>query len=143
MTSVIRHLTIDCAEPFTVATFWSAALRVPMNDDDLPGDQECAVHLPEGNHPPRIIFVRVPDARIAKNRLHLDVEPIDGMTRSDEVARLVELGATIVRDHNGPSGLGWTVMTDPEGNEFCVESSAAEIALVRSANPPATEPIAD
>jgi predicted enzyme related to lactoylglutathione lyase len=137
MTSVIRHLSIDCAEPFTVATFWSGALRARMNDDDMPGDQECAVHLPEGNFPPRILFLRVPDARIVKNRLHLDIEPSEGATRAEEVERLTELGATLIRDHLGPSGLGWTVMTDPEGNEFCVESSADEVAKVRAANPPA------
>ena len=139
MTSIIRHLSIDCAEPFTVATFWSGALRLSLNDDDMPGDQECAIHLPDGNLPARILFLRVPDARIVKNRLHLDIEPTDGATRVDEVARLTELGATAIRDHLGPRGLGWTVMADPEGNEFCVESSAAEIALVRAANPPAPE----
>jgi hypothetical protein len=46
---------------------------------------------------------------------------------------LVGLGATHIRDHIGPRGLGWTVLADPEGNEFCVESSRDEVAAVRSA----------
>jgi predicted enzyme related to lactoylglutathione lyase len=60
-----------------------------------------------------------------KNRVHLDWVP-EGRTRDEEVARLLDLGATIHEDHRTPEGPGWVTMRDPEGNEFCVERSAAE-----------------
>jgi predicted enzyme related to lactoylglutathione lyase len=60
-----------------------------------------------------------------KNRLHLDLIPTSG-TRDSEVTRLVGIGATIVADQRRPDGKGWVVLADPEGNEFCVERSAAE-----------------
>ena len=47
-------------------------------------------------------------------------------TRDDEVTRLLELGATLIDDRRNPDGTGWAVLGDPEGNEFCVERSAAE-----------------
>ena len=73
-----------------------------------------------------------------KNRLHLDIAPLD-RTRDEEVDRLVTLGAQVVGDHRRPNGSGWVVMTDPEGNEFCVERSDAEIAASR----PSPEPTAE
>lgn len=130
MTTTIRHLTIDCLDPYPLARFWSAVLDRPMTDDDMPGDDNCAVHLPEGNQPARILFLRVPEGKAVKNRLHLDIEPTE-RTLVEEVRRLAVLGASVVDNRVGPSGLGWIVMTDPAGNEFCVESSAAEIAAIR------------
>jgi hypothetical protein len=67
---------------------------------------------------PTLVFVRVPESKIVKNRLHLDVSPIDGSTE-DEVTRLLGLGATRADVGQGPNQ-GWVVMADPEGNEFCV-----------------------
>jgi hypothetical protein len=64
---------------------------------------------------------------VVKNRVHLDVVPT-GTTRDEEVARLLELGATLVDDQRRSDGTGWAVLGDPEGNEFCVERSAAERA---------------
>jgi len=103
-----------------------------MNGDDRPGDDECAVMPPEGNFPERVLFIRVPEGKATKNRLHLDIHPVD-RTLLDEVERVTALGATVVADRRGPRGIGWFVMLDPAGNEFCVESSAAEIAAVRAA----------
>lgn len=131
MSTVIRHLMIDCADPYPLAQFWSAVLDRPMNDDDMPGDNECAVHLPEGNQPPRILFIRVPEGKATKNRLHLDIEPLE-RTLAEEVQRLATLGARVLDDRVGPRGIGWIVMADPAGNEFCVESSAAEVATARA-----------
>ena len=62
------------------------------------------------------LFLAVPEPKTAKNRLHLDLETDD---RAAEVARLVELGATHVADHD-EWGISWSVLTDPEGNEFCI-----------------------
>ncbi|MFF7752871.1 VOC family protein [Streptomyces sp. NPDC007971] len=62
--------------------------------------------------------LQVPEAKTAKNRLHLDLHPGDGR-RADEVARLEALGASVLREAKEPGG-AWVVMADPEGNEFCV-----------------------
>jgi len=61
-----------------------------------------------------------------KNRVHLDLQP--QRPRDEEMARLVDLGATLVADHRRPDGTGWVILADPEGNEFCVERSEAERA---------------
>jgi predicted enzyme related to lactoylglutathione lyase len=66
----------------------------------------------------------VAEGKAVKNRVHLDLQP--DTTRDEEVARLVGLGATVVDNQVKPDGKGWVVMADPEGNEFCVERSAAE-----------------
>ena len=69
----------------------------------------------------------MPEPKTVKNRVHLDLEPTD-RTRDEEVERLLKIGATLVADHRRPDGTGWVVLADPEGNEFCVERSAAERA---------------
>ncbi len=74
-----------------------------------------------------LLFIRVPEAKVVKNRVHLDVRPDEG-TRDEEVERLLALGATVLADRRRPDGTGWVVLADPEGNEFCVERSAAERA---------------
>jgi predicted enzyme related to lactoylglutathione lyase len=67
----------------------------------------------------------LPESKTAKNRIHLDLGPTD-RTRDEEVARLRVLGAGVVADHRTAEGLGWVVMADPEGNEFCIERSDKE-----------------
>ena len=68
-----------------------------------------------------IVFVPVPESKTVKNRLHLDLAPHTSQDRDAEVARLLERGATLV--DLGQGDVNWTVMADPEGNEFCVLSS--------------------
>ena len=70
----------------------------------------------------------MPDARTTKNRLHFDLRPREG-TRDEEVERVRGLGATEVGDHRGKygPGTGWVVLADPEGNEFCILRSQAEV----------------
>ncbi|GGL12049.1 VOC family protein [Mangrovihabitans endophyticus] len=126
MPSAIRHVTVDLAppyEPYELASFWSAVLGCPVGAADRPGDDEVTVAPPHG---PALLFVRVPEAKTAKNRLHLDLEPDTG--RDDEVQRLVKLGAALVDDQRRADGTGWVVLADPAGNEFCVERSTAERA---------------
>jgi predicted enzyme related to lactoylglutathione lyase len=132
MTTQIKHLSIDCLDPYPLARFWSAVLDRPLNEDDKAGDEVCAVKMPEGNFPELILFIRVPEGKATKNRLHLDIHPVD-RTLLDEVERIKGLGATVVDDRRGPRGVGWIVMLDPAGNEFCVESSPDEITAVRAA----------
>jgi hypothetical protein len=123
---VVRNITIDCHDPFTLAQFWTKAFGVPMHPDDNPGDPEAVVQTGEGR--PVLLFERVPEPKTVKNRVHVDLQP--GQPRDDEVVRLVALGATQVDDRRRPDGTGWVVLADPEGNEFCVEMSAAERAVL-------------
>ena len=121
MSSLIRHVTIDCTDPYALATFWARALDGSLADDDVPGDPEAMVTTAAG----ALLFIRVADRKTAKNRVHLDLQPQD-RTRDEEVERLLALGATLQADHRRPDGTGWVTLYDPEGNELCVERSAAE-----------------
>ncbi|CAM5435971.1 VOC family protein OS=Streptomyces tendae OX=1932 GN=F3L20_17430 PE=4 SV=1 [Streptomyces tendae] len=123
MTSGFTELTVDCHDPELLAAFWCAALDfevIDRGEDKVEiGSWEPTVEeVRTRQMPPTLVFIRVPEGRTAKNRLHLDVSPIDGSTE-DEVARLLGLGATKVDVGQGP-GRSWVVMADPEGNEFCV-----------------------
>ena len=121
----IRHITIDSSDPYELARFWAAVLDGELADDDHPGDPEALVQYPaEG---PNVLFVRVPEAKAVKNRVHLDITPV-GRGRDDEVERLVGLGAAVIDDRRKPDGWGWVVLADPEGNEFCVELNEEERA---------------
>jgi catechol 2,3-dioxygenase-like lactoylglutathione lyase family enzyme len=116
----IQHITVDCRDPYELARFWSAVTGWPVSDQDSPGDDEVAIEPAEPGVP-ELLFVRVPEAKAGKNRVHLDLVPRT-RTRDEEVARLRELGAALVDDQRGESGRGWVVLADPEGNEFCVEA---------------------
>jgi predicted enzyme related to lactoylglutathione lyase len=120
--SAIRNITVDCRDPYELARFWAQVVDRPMHDDDHPGDPEAIVLLGDGL--PNLLFERVPEPKSVKNRVHLDLQP--DHARDDEVDRLLGLGATLVADHRRPDGTGWATLADPEGNEFCVERSAAE-----------------
>ncbi|MFJ9815661.1 VOC family protein [Streptomyces sp. NPDC101151] len=119
MTSKIRHVTVDCADAYTLGSFWAKVLDQPLHEDDHPGDEEALIEAAG------LLFVTVPDAKTVKNRVHLDVQPQD-RSRDEEVDRLLGLGATLVDDRRKADGTGWAVLADPEGNEFCVERSEAE-----------------
>ncbi|MCQ0022314.1 VOC family protein [Streptomyces somaliensis DSM 40738] len=123
MSSLVRHVTVDCADAYALASFWSAVLEAPLADDDHPGDPEATVRAPGVD----LLFVTVPEGKAGKNRVHLDLQPRD-RTRDEEVERLLALGARLVSDRRRPDGTGWAVLADIEGNEFCVERSAAERA---------------
>jgi hypothetical protein len=127
MASLVRHVTIDCAGTYRLATFWANALDSKIGDDDQPGDPEAVVES-EGVS---ILFIAVPEGKAVKNRIHFDLQPTD-RTRDEEVERLVALGATQVADHRRSDGTGWVTLADIEGNEFCVERSAAERAATTS-----------
>jgi hypothetical protein len=94
--------------------------RVVAEDDNVVaiGTQELtAEEVVRGPVPPMIVFVPVPDDKTVKNRLHIDVSPID-REPAQEVERLLALGARTV--DIGQGDVPWTVLADPEGNEFCV-----------------------
>ncbi|MFH8367609.1 VOC family protein [Streptomyces sp. NPDC018031] len=121
MTTLIRHITVDCADPYALAGFWSGVLDAPISDEDQPGDDEVLVTAPGAG----LLFIRVPEKKTVKNRVHLDLQPQE-RSRDEEVDRVLALGATLVADHRRPDGSGWVTLADPEGNEFCVERSASE-----------------
>jgi hypothetical protein len=137
--SLIRHITVDCRDHFALMRFWREALEDYHDhpeDPNKPEDEQSGLVGRPGS--PWLLFVPVPEDKSAKNRLHLDIAPVD-RTRDEEVERLVALGARVAADQRRPNGSGWVVMTDPEGNEFCVERSDAEVAASRSS---AEEPAA-
>jgi catechol 2,3-dioxygenase-like lactoylglutathione lyase family enzyme len=103
-------VVIDCRDPERVGQFWSAALGLPLQVDE---DGDRWLEVSEGS--PDILFVQVPDAKVEKNRVHLDLRPDD---QRREVERLIGLGA---REKDiGQGAVTWMVMADPEDNEFCV-----------------------
>ena len=115
----VQHITIDCAEPYELAAFWSTVTGWPISDIDKPGDDEVLIEPPDAAMA-ELLFIRVPEGKAGKNRLHLDLVPTE-RTRDEEVTRLLGAGAALVADHRTPEGRGWVVLADPEGNEFCVE----------------------
>ena len=124
----VRHITIDAHDPYALAQFWSRLTGYAVTDEDAPGDDEVLI-VSDQPGVPGLLFLRVPDAKTVKNRVHLDIQPPSG-TRDEEVKRLLGLGARIVDDRRTEDGMGWAVMADPEGNEFCVERGAVERGLV-------------
>jgi hypothetical protein len=127
MTSRLSHTSVDCADAYTLSKWWKRVLDYVDIEDDPngPGNQECMIVSRDGSH--RLLFIEVPEVKAEKNRLHFDLEPIEGR-RDDVVARLLERGAVEVADHRGIHGprTGWVVLADPEGNEFCILRSAGE-----------------
>jgi hypothetical protein len=105
---------VDAHDPSTLGTWWREALGwVVVNDE--PDEFEIR---PAPDRVPGLLFVRVPEPKTLKNRLHLDFRPDD---RDAEVERLVALGAT--RADVGQGEQSWVVLADPEGNEFCILGS--------------------
>ena len=123
----IQNITIDCHEPRRLAEFWAAALQWQITGESA--DEVCIAPVPESvafeatagdvRLPyPDVLFIRTPDEKRVKNRLHLCLRP---QVQADEVARLEGLGAARVDiGQSAEPGATWVVMADPEGNEFCV-----------------------
>ncbi len=127
MTSRVSHTSVDCANAYELSQWWKAVLDYVdvQGDPNEPGHEECMILRRDGSH--RLLFIEVPEPKTVKNRLHLDLEPVEGR-RDDELARLLEHGAVRVADHRGKygEGTGWVVLADPEGNEFCILRNAGE-----------------
>ena len=123
MTVKIACVAFDCLDALVVGRFWSAAIGRPLDPEPssgfasigFAGRRERAGWGPvDRDADPTWLFARVPEPKTAKNRLHLDVIAAD---TEAEIARLVELGATRIADRD-EYGYVWTLMSDPEGNEF-------------------------
>jgi hypothetical protein len=134
-------VAIDCSDPEKLAAFWAEVLAYRVADPppghaswrefslveaEVPDEEWCMAVDPDGSGP-TLLFHRVPEAKVVKNRLHLDVwvAPRGGPADANwpavdaEVRRLSELGANEVR-RVSDNDQCFVVMTDPEGNEFCV-----------------------
>jgi predicted enzyme related to lactoylglutathione lyase len=109
------NITFDCDDALVVGRFWSAALRRPLDPDASSGFATIGRQDPDPAQP-NWFFAQVPEERVSKNRVHVDLEADDPEA---EVKRLLELGATHYAD-KAEYGISWTVLQDPEGNEFCV-----------------------
>jgi catechol 2,3-dioxygenase-like lactoylglutathione lyase family enzyme len=112
MSLEVGGITVDCRNPATLRDFWQAALGYEVESDY--GDF-VFLRDPAGRGP-RIGIQRVPEAKGAKNRQHLDLHAGD---REEEVQRLLTLGARELARHRA-GDVEWVVIADPEGNEFCV-----------------------
>jgi hypothetical protein len=126
MTVRIRTISVDCHDPYLQAGFWSEVTgfaEEPENPNH-PDDPEGLLLAPDGSF--ALLFIRVPEAKQVKNRIHFDLVPSSPDQWDDEVRRIMALGATLVDDRLKPDGTGWFVLADPEGNEFCVERFPAD-----------------
>jgi hypothetical protein len=122
----LQDVVFDCAHPASLARFWAAVLDgyevAPYDDEELARLHELGVDDPEddptvlviGPGPPRYFFQKVPEDKVVKNRVHIDLvaDDVDA-----ELDRLVELGASVLDDRPDRT---YIVLNDPEGNEFCL-----------------------
>jgi predicted enzyme related to lactoylglutathione lyase len=114
VSSLVSAIAIDCRDPRRLADFWSQALGYRLEDADA---RSASIVPADGSSGWTVDLFVVPEGKSVKNRLHLDLSPPD--TMAAEVERLVAAGAS-VQDRVDEDGIYWTVMLDPEGNEFCV-----------------------
>lgn len=133
----IDSVVFDCQDAAPLARFWAAALGwsvAPYDEEELErlaskgiydpeDDPSVMVEPPDGTDLPVLFFTEVPEEKVAKNRVHLDLAA--DLPLEDEVQRLEGLGAQ-VRNWAEDSGSMWCVMLDPQGNEFCVVSPSGE-----------------
>lgn len=130
------QITVDCVDADAMSRFWSTALGYVeepppagylswpdfLRANGIPTPPPGAINaiVDPDDAGPRILFLRVPEAKSVKNRVHLDIRTgRDDADKREKITQLVEAGATEVR-HVDENGSWWMVMTDPEGNEFCV-----------------------
>jgi len=112
MASRVGDIVVDCTDPERLAQFWCPVLGYRVFDRD-----DTGVAIRGATVSPDILFIRVPERKAAKNRIHIDVNP-SGCDQAEELQRLLALGARQV--DVGQGDVSWIVLADPEGNEFCL-----------------------
>ncbi|SRR6266571_3917591 len=125
MASVIKTVTFDAADALALATFWAAVLGSDVDEESTP---DKAFVEAAGWGGPNLWFIRVPEPKKAKNRMHFDLRAPGPI--KEEVDRLQKLGAAVLQRY-----AHHTVMRDPEGNEFCVEPGPASEPPSNGARP--------
>ncbi len=123
MSSRITNICIDATDPLPLAHFWCAVLGWEIAEES---DEGVSI-TPSDRAWPVIDLVPVRDVKLHKNRLHLDLR-VDGASTSDELERLLGLGASTVDVGQSPDAT-WVVLADPEGNEFCLLSTPVQDVL--------------
>jgi Glyoxalase-like domain len=120
MAARIGNIAFDCDDVLKIANFWSAVLGRPL--DKTSGELWASIGGSDAaRQEPAWYFTKVPESKVAKNRVHLDLVNPD----PSAVDELVRLGATVVGNHEVPgANHSWTVMQDPEGNEFCLAAKS-------------------
>lgn len=128
-------IVVDCQDPQAQAKWWAEALDWAVVYDTPAEAVAVPKHLLEEEETPAadleswmrrgqgLVFVSVPERKSVKNRLHIDLAAHTSQDREAEIQRLLDLGATKVDVGQDPEQVTWTVLADPEGNEFCVLSS--------------------
>ena len=113
-TGPIAAVVVDCVDPRAMARFWGNAMDWTVHEvtDDF------AVMRSAQGVGPYLEFIRRPDVKSGWNRVHLDIRPYRGDDPAAETAKLQALGATVI--DLGEKEISWTVLADPEGNEFCL-----------------------
>jgi predicted enzyme related to lactoylglutathione lyase len=120
MTSRLANIAIDAEDPRVVADFWCKVLGWQVVDEE-----EGVISIADAEESwPGIDVIPVPEKKKVKNRLHLDLRA-HGTTTAEELERLLALGAQRVDIGQGPD-VSWVVLSDPEGNEFCLLSRTVE-----------------
>ena len=118
----IQCVCVDAIDPAAIAGFWESVLGWRRTHEE---PDEVVLEPPEGSAEdgvsPDLLFLRVPEEKTLKNRLHIDLRPLD---QEEEVRRLESLGARRVSVGQGEEAT-WVVLADPEGNEFCVLQALA------------------
>src|SRR6478752_1946678 len=107
-------VVVSANDPVALSRFWMQVLDWTIFYES---DDEVVITKPDQSFP-GLVFVPVPEKKATKNRLHIDLAPDD---QAAEVERIVGLGATVI--DIGQGEVGWVVLADPEGNEFCVLSA--------------------
>jgi predicted enzyme related to lactoylglutathione lyase len=118
MAARLGNITFDCDDVLKIAGFWSAVLGRPL-DKGSSGVFASIGGADAERQEPAWYFNKVPEPRRAKNRVHLDMVNPDPAA----VDELVRLGARVIGKHQIP-GQRWTLMQDPEGNEFCIAAKS-------------------
>ncbi|MFB7178839.1 VOC family protein [Streptomyces sp. NPDC056257] len=115
-TGPMAAIVVDCVDPRAMARFWGEAMDWTVHEVT---DDRAVLRSAKGVGP-YLEFLRTPDTKSVKNRIHLDLRPYPDDDQAAEAARLQSLGATPA--DVGQGDVPWTVLADPEGNEFCVLS---------------------
>ena len=120
MASRASNFCIDAADPYAQTLWWAQVLDDFVIDTTTrrarARHEECGLVGPDDRF---LLFLKVPEPKTVKNRMHLCIRPTD-RSREEEVERILGLGATMVDDRRTAPDRGWAVLADPEGNEFCV-----------------------
>ena len=124
MVATLSTIVIDAHDVERLADFWCHVLGWSRTDDIEP---DGAIEITDPARPGAVsvLFEPVPEPKAIKNRLHLDIRPV-GVDQADELERLLALGAR--RADIGQGDQTWVVLSDPEGNEFCLLRRRADLS---------------